>query len=627
MLGRMTAILAAFAAAQCGVVVNKGSKQHTMGCTDIPFSTSTNSVEMAERDEAVASVRCCTDDGTGAEFFGAGCTLYTYMEADAKCAMAGMRLCTEMELEAEAPMECDGSSNAFVWTSTDCTFPTPAPSLPYYCDYTIGDPPDFIETDIGLPQGLLGVVVEPEQLALPAGWAHSQDFEGYTGTGYIEWEGDTEHVLPCDCAVIEFDVQIVETGRKRIMVRGSIGNDERADTNNDAWLRVPQGVVYAQRGTSQSWVEGNMACDDNGTAVDCLPYMNGPGEDNWIKFYSYGRVQRWLTKTKASDSDTRDIFVEFDAPGVYTFQLSPRSLNYRIDRIVVFEQPEGLTTNQIISLQNAAMNLDQQATRCGATFAPTAAPWAPSFAPTPSPVMTFHCNTSYAQAPDYLEVDLGLPHNSKVVVIEAEDLSFSPTSGWVMNTDHAGYVGSGFIEWAGNQPYFQVCDCKKISFWVEFVEAGRKRIQIRGWIGGQHVADNNDVFLRVLNVDLFAQRQGSNKKWPRDNERCTNSTTGAAIDCTPYVNGESGMNYLKVYTQGNIGEWEWKTKASDNDARDVYIDVATPGVYRVQLGARSRYYGIDRIVINGQPESLSVTETVEVQAGARDVSLPSTRCS
>lgn len=616
MMGHVIAMAAGVAAAQCGVVVNRGSKHHTMGCGDIPFSLSTNSAEMAERDEAVASVRCCSDDGSGAEFFSAGCMLYTFDEADAKCAAAGMRLCTEGELEMEPMMDCDNMTTpAFVWTSTDCTFPTPAPTLPYYCDFS-GTRPDFIETDIGLPQGGLGVVVEPEQLTLPFGWAHSQEFPDYSGTGYIEWQGDTEHLLPCDCSVIEFNIQIVEPGRKRFMVRGGIGNDHRSDTNNDAWLRIPQGVTYAQRGTSQSWVEGNMACQDNGTAVDCLPYMNGPGEDNWLKFYSYGRVERWLTKTKASDSDTRDIFVEFDAPGVYTFQLSPRSRNYRIDRIVVFEQPDGLTDMQVINLQNAAMNVDQQATRCGATLAPT-----------PSPVMSFHCSTSYVQTPDYLEADLGLPHNSKAVVIEGEDLSFSPTSGWAMMTDHAGYVGSGFIEWAGNQPYFQVCDCKKISFWVEFVEAGRKRVQFRGWIGGQHVADNNDVFFRVLNVDLYAQRQGSSKKWPRDNERCTNATTGAAIDCVPYVNGESGMSYLKVYTQGNIAEWEWKTKASDNDARDVFLDIAAPGVYRVQLGARSRYYGIDRIVINGQDESLSTTETVEVQGAARDISLPSTRCS
>lgn len=206
-------------------------------------------------------------------------------------------------------------------------------------------------------------------------------------------------------------------------------------------------------------------------------------------------------------------------------------------------------------------------------------------------------------------------------IIDAYDLSVS--LGWQKLTTIPGAFGNGYIEWHGNTPYYGVCNCKKVNFRVKVDTPGRKRIRFHGYLGPDH--DNNDVFLRVSGGNYYGQRTNT-VKWPMGNMKCVD-TNGLAIDCLPYVDGQSGLNYLKVYMQGKNNKWNWKTKTSDGDARDLFVDFTSPGVYRFQLSARSQYFPIDRIVVFDQPLGLSTSQVVARQNAAQAASNTATKCA
>lgn len=243
----------------------------------------------------------------------------------------------------------------------------------------------------------------------------------------------------------------------------------------------------------------------------------------------------------------------------------------------------------------------------GATVAPTPSPT--------TPLLNCSLTQTYSD-PVYVEV-AGVG-----AIIDAVDLPVA--LGWQKLTDIPGSLGGGYIEWQGNTPYYGVCNCKKVSFRVKVDTPGRKRIRIHGYLGPDH--ENNDVFLRVSGGNYYGQRANT-VKWPQGNMKCTDDATGAAVDCLPYVDGQSGLNYLKVYIQGKNNKWNWKTKTSDGDARDIFVDFDQPGVYRFQFSARSQYFPIDRIVVFDQPLGLSTNQVLARQNAAQAPSNYATKCA
>ena len=64
---------------------------------------------------------------------------------------------------------------------------------------------------------------------------------------------------------------------------------------------------------------------------------NGSTADGWLKVYSSGATE-WKWSTRTSDNDAHDIYIEIDAPGVHTLELSARGDHHLIDRIVLHHE-------------------------------------------------------------------------------------------------------------------------------------------------------------------------------------------------------------------------------------------------------------------------------------------------
>lgn len=129
--------------------------------------------------------------------------------------------------------------------------------------------------------------------------------------------------------LIEVRIQINTPGTYLFEWRTQVGMGNSNTDHNDSWLRFPDAsAFYAAKGNGSI-----VYPHDSGQ----FPNPQGAGADGWFKVYRYGG-QDWTWNTGTNDHDAHDIHVEFDAPGVYTMQISGRSTYHFIDRIVLYQE-------------------------------------------------------------------------------------------------------------------------------------------------------------------------------------------------------------------------------------------------------------------------------------------------
>lgn len=169
------------------------------------------------------------------------------------------------------------------------------------------------------------VTIYPEDLTLVSSWEVATTQAGYTNTGYIRWTGADNFNTP-GVGVISATIRITNPGTYRFQWYSRIGQGTSTADFNDTWLRFPDATdFYGQRGSSVVYPHGSGK----------TPTPNGSGSGGWFKVYLNHADWGWSTKT--SDNDPHDIYVEFATPGVYTMELSARSFNHLIDRIVMYQ--------------------------------------------------------------------------------------------------------------------------------------------------------------------------------------------------------------------------------------------------------------------------------------------------
>lgn len=172
------------------------------------------------------------------------------------------------------------------------------------------------------------VVIEAEQLNLGnTAWQEQANFNGYTGNSYIIWKGNDQFGNP-GTGVISTKINITEPGTYAFQWRSKVGLGNNSTEHNDSWLRFPDAAdFYGKKGNSIVYPKGSGK----------TPAPEGAGGGGWFKVYlSNSTDWTWISKT--SDNDAHDIFVKFDNAGEYTMQISGRSKEHAIDRIVLYKQ-------------------------------------------------------------------------------------------------------------------------------------------------------------------------------------------------------------------------------------------------------------------------------------------------
>ncbi len=158
------------------------------------------------------------------------------------------------------------------------------------------------------------VVMEVESAPLAGSWTKETYRGGHTGSGCYEWrKGNTSTGIDAAGAgILSYPISISTAGRYRIQLR----SQPSASTDyNDVWMRV-QGATAVE------------AVRSNGTDVRSLGTA-------WTKVYN-NSANTWSWNSNTVDNDAHFIYAEFAAGASATLELSGRSTQFSIDRIVLY---------------------------------------------------------------------------------------------------------------------------------------------------------------------------------------------------------------------------------------------------------------------------------------------------
>ncbi len=157
-----------------------------------------------------------------------------------------------------------------------------------------------------------------------------------TGGDFIIWQAGQSLGNPGN-GLIEYEVEIQNPGLYQFQWRNQVGLGTNTTEHNDTWLKIEADQFYGIQGnplTSTNFVQPKGAAPGTFPAGSDIP--EGSGSGGWFKVYSSG-ANDWSWVTKTSDNDAHDIFAQFDNPGTYTIQVSQRSSNHAIDRMVLHQ--------------------------------------------------------------------------------------------------------------------------------------------------------------------------------------------------------------------------------------------------------------------------------------------------
>lgn len=182
------------------------------------------------------------------------------------------------------------------------------------------------------------VVIEAENLTVPAGWQRKTVASGYTGSGYIEWVNSANNSRP-GIGLIETTISITKTGKYFFKWRSKVGKGTSATEHNDTWLRFPN--------ASNFYAEGRRIVYPYGSGK--TPNPNGAGSEGWFKVFSSGTTN-WTWSTNTSDNENLQIVVEFNTPGVYKLQISARADAHLLDRMVIYHSSVTSSTAQDLTI-------------------------------------------------------------------------------------------------------------------------------------------------------------------------------------------------------------------------------------------------------------------------------------
>lgn len=170
------------------------------------------------------------------------------------------------------------------------------------------------------------VIIEAENIDIEGTqWQRTTSKTGYSGVSYLEWLGNDNFATP-GSGVISAKIKITKTGKYRFQWRSRVGKGTNSTEHNDSWLRFPDASdFYGEKAGKKIFPKGSGK----------TPLPNGAGADGWFKVFLSGTAN-WTWVSSTSDNDSHQVFVEFDAPGVYIMEISGRSKNHLLDRIVMF---------------------------------------------------------------------------------------------------------------------------------------------------------------------------------------------------------------------------------------------------------------------------------------------------
>ena len=170
-----------------------------------------------------------------------------------------------------------------------------------------------------------------------------------------------------------------------------------------------------------------------------------------------------------------------------------------------------------------------------------------------------------------------------LLLVEFEDAEF--TGDWKLKNDGASFSGEGYMVWEGEQ-FLGNPGNGKTSFNIKISQAGTYSFLWKSAVKtGDNGTEHNDTWLRFADADDFYAKKGESVVYPKD--------TGK----TPNPEGASKDGWFKIYRSGQDLDFKWQARTFDNDAHDIFVVFDSPGIYTMEVSARSSGHGIDKFVL------------------------------
>ncbi len=147
---------------------------------------------------------------------------------------------------------------------------------------------------------------EAESANLGSGWVRDTARSGFSGAGYIRWNGGNQYTNP-GLGVTRYNFSVTTTGVYRLRIRARAISPPRGDLNNDSWFKM------------------------NGQNVTSANFTQ------WTKVFTTGR-DNWQTGGTADFDNDEPFRQRLEAGRSYVLELSGRSQNHAIDTIELVRQ-------------------------------------------------------------------------------------------------------------------------------------------------------------------------------------------------------------------------------------------------------------------------------------------------
>ncbi|MEP3209911.1 MAG: hypothetical protein ABJN95_12010 [Maribacter sp.] len=172
-----------------------------------------------------------------------------------------------------------------------------------------------------------------------------------------------------------------------------------------------------------------------------------------------------------------------------------------------------------------------------------------------------------------------------LVFVEFENAEFSED--WKLKQDGYLHTGTGYMIWEGSQNLSNP-GTGTATFKIKIANTGVYQfIWYSAVRTGNSGTDHNDTWLRFADADDFygQNNNGSSTVYPKG--------TGK----TPNPEGASSDGWFKIYRSGNDLDFKWQSSTFDNNAHNIFVQFANPGIYLMEISARSSGHGIDKFVL------------------------------
>lgn len=147
---------------------------------------------------------------------------------------------------------------------------------------------------------------EAESVSIGSGWVRETARSGFSGTGYIRWNGGNRYSNPGQ-GTTRYSFSVASSGVYQLRIKARAISPPRDDLNNDSWFRM------------------------NGQNVSSIDFTQ------WTKVFTSGQ-DNWQTAGRADVSPRQPFSQQLQAGRTYVLELSGRSQNHAIDVIELVRQ-------------------------------------------------------------------------------------------------------------------------------------------------------------------------------------------------------------------------------------------------------------------------------------------------